>query len=93
MYSNKILNFQESTTILNAHSKKSLETSPMLLISTGWLNVDGTRVTANNSTNINNVVSFFVSDLKRVYYNIILYQSSVTVPWTKGEKYFALLLI
>ena len=34
----------------------------------GCLNIYGTHVTANNSTN-NNVVFFFVSDLKIVYYN------------------------
>ena len=34
----------------------------------GCLNIDGTHVTANNSTN-NNAVFFFVSDLKIVYYN------------------------
>ena len=32
MYSNKILNFQESTTILNAHTKKNLETYRMHLV-------------------------------------------------------------
>ena len=32
MYSNNILNFQESTTILNAHTKKSLETYRMHLV-------------------------------------------------------------
>ena len=32
MYSNNILNFQESTTILNAHTKKSLETYHMHLV-------------------------------------------------------------
>ena len=31
MYSNNKLNFQESTTILNAHTKKSLETYRMHL--------------------------------------------------------------
>ena len=34
----------------------------------GRLNIHGTHVTATNSTN-NNVVFFFVSDLKIVYYN------------------------
>ena len=34
----------------------------------GCLSVNGTHVTANNSTN-NNVFLFFVSDLKIVYYN------------------------
>ena len=33
MYSNKMLNFQESTTILNAQTKKSLETYRMHLVS------------------------------------------------------------
>ena len=34
----------------------------------GCLNIHGTHVTANNSTT-NNVVIFFASDLKIVYYN------------------------
>ena len=34
----------------------------------GCLNIQGTQVTANNSSN-NNVVFFFVSNLKIVYYN------------------------
>ena len=34
----------------------------------GYLNIHGTHVTANNSTN-NNVVFFFLSDLKIVYNN------------------------
>ena len=33
MYSNNILNFQESTTISNAHTKKGLETYRMHLVS------------------------------------------------------------
>ena len=32
MYSNNIVNFQESTTILNAHTKKSLETYRLHLV-------------------------------------------------------------
>ena len=32
MYNNNIVNFQESTTILNAHTKKSLETYRMHLV-------------------------------------------------------------
>ena len=40
----------------------------ILLVCTECLNIHGTYVTANNSTN-NNVVFFFVSDLKIVYYN------------------------
>ena len=32
MYSNNIVNFQELTTILNAHTKKSLETYRMHLV-------------------------------------------------------------
>ena len=36
-------------------------------INIGCLNIHGTHVTANNSTNDN--VFFFVSDLKIVYYN------------------------
>ena len=34
----------------------------------GCLNIQGTHVTANNSTNYN-VMFFIVSDLKIVYYN------------------------
>ena len=34
----------------------------------GYLRIHGTHVTANDSTN-NNVVFFFVLDLKIVYYN------------------------
>ena len=34
----------------------------------GYLNIHGTHVTANNSTN-NNAVFFFVSGLKIVYYD------------------------
>ena len=37
-------------------------------INKGCLKIHGTHVTANNSTN-NNVVFFFVLDLKIVYYN------------------------
>ena len=37
-------------------------------INIGCLNIHGIRVTANNSTT-NNVVFFFVSDLKKVSYN------------------------
>ena len=54
------------------------------------LNIHGTHVTANNSTN-NNVVFFFVSDLQIVYYNN--YQSLIPMFWTRQEKYFALLFI
>ena len=36
--------------------------------SIGCLNIHGTHVIANNSTN-NDVVFFFVSDLEIVYYN------------------------
>ena len=36
MYSNNILSFQESTTILNAHTKKSLETYRMHLVGLVW---------------------------------------------------------
>ena len=35
---------------------------------TGYHNIHGTYVTANHFTS-NNVVLFFVSDLKKVYYN------------------------
>ena len=34
----------------------------------GYLNIHGTHVTANNSTN-NNVVFFFVFDLEIIHYN------------------------
>ena len=51
------------------------------------LKIYGTHVTADNSTN-NNVVFFFVSDLKIVYNNN--YKSSITMPWTREEKTFCL---
>ena len=54
----------------------------------GCLNIHGVHVTANNFTNI---VFFSVSDLKIVYYNN--YLSSITMPWTRAEKYLASLLI
>ena len=41
------------------------------------LNIPGTHVTAYNSTN-NNVVLFFVSDLKIVFFNN--YLSLITMP-------------
>ena len=47
-------------------------------------------MTANNSTN-NNVMFFFLSDLKIVYDNN--YKSLITVPWTREETYLASLLI
>ena len=39
MYSNNIVNFQESTTILNAHTKKSLETyrMPLVYLFKAWI--------------------------------------------------------
>ena len=51
----------------------------------GCLNIHGAHVTANNSTN-NNVVFFFVSDLKIVYSNN--YKSSIIMPWIREEKLF-----
>ena len=39
-----------------------------LLLNIGCLDIHGNHVTANNSTN-DNVVFFFVSDLKIAYYN------------------------
>ena len=56
----------------------------------GCLNIHGTHVNANNSTN-NNVVFFFVSYLKKsiLYQLLILDQTAVN----KREKYFASLLI
>ena len=51
-----------------------------------FLYINGTHVTANTSTN-NNFVFFFVSDLKIVYDNHN--ESSITVPRTRDEKYFA----
>ena len=51
-------------------------------INTGCLNIHGTHVTLNNSTNDN--VFFFVSDLKIVFYNN--YELSITMPSTKKEK-------
>ena len=56
----------------------------------GCFNIHGTHVTSNNSPN-NNVLYFFVLDLKIVYYNN--YLSSTTMPWTIEEKYFASLII
>ena len=44
-----------------------------------------------NSSINNNVVFFFLSDLKIVYYNN--YYNSITMRWTREEKYFASLLI
>ena len=38
-------------------------------LNTGCLNIHETHVTANNSTNNNYVVFFFVSDLNIVHYN------------------------
>ena len=46
-------------------------------------------MTANNSTT-NNIFSIFVTDLKIVYNNN--YESSIKIPWTRKEKYFASLL-
>ena len=69
--------------------EKSLETYLMILEHIGCLNIHGTYVTANNSTNNN--VFFFVSDLKIVYYS--KYQSSITMPWIREEKYFTSRLI
>ena len=57
---------------------------------TGYLSICRTYVTANNSINYN-VLLFFVSNLKIVYYNN--YQSSIIMPWTREEKYFASLII
>ena len=70
------------------HFFRSLET--VLWTLTECLNIHGTHVTANISTN-NNFMFFFVSDLKIVYNNN--YLSSITMPWTREEKYFASLLI
>ena len=53
------------------------------------INIYGTYVTAHNSTN-NNVVFFFVSDLKIVYYNN--YWSSMTMPWIREENILRLYL-
>ena len=53
----------------------------------GYHNIHGTHVTANNSPN-NNVVLDFVSDLKIVYYNN--YQSMIRMPWTREEKIFCI---
>ena len=46
-------------------------------------------MTANNSVNNNNMF-VFVSDLKTVCYNN--YQSLITMPWTREEKYFVSLI-
>ena len=60
-----------------------------LYIYTGCFNIHGTHVITNNSTN-NNVVLFFVSDLKRVYYNN--YINLITMPLTREVKYFESLI-
>ena len=49
----------------------------------GCFNIHETHVTASDST-YNNIVLFFVSDLKIEYYN----NSSITIPWTREEKIF-----
>ena len=49
------------------------------------LNIHGTHVTTNYSTN-NNVVYVFVSDLEIVSYNN--YYSLITMLWTREEKMF-----
>ena len=46
---------------------KHTHTHTHIYIYIGCLNIHGTHVTAYNSTN--NYVLFFVSDLKKVYYN------------------------
>ena len=51
----------------------------------GCLTLHGTHMTAINSTN-NNVVFFFVSNLKMIYNNN--YLSSITMPWTRKKKIF-----
>ena len=53
------------------------------------LNIHGTHMTVDNFRNNN--VEFFFSDLKIV--NCNNYYSSITIPWTRKEKYFASLLI
>ena len=52
MYSNKILNFQESTTILNACTKKSgnLLTAPRILIRPLWLKLIALKNVFDNET-------------------------------------------
>ena len=47
IYSNNIVNFQESTTILNALTKKCLETYRMFLVSTTTSGVSGTGSNIN----------------------------------------------
>ena len=54
----------------------------------GCLNIYGTHVTANNSIT-NNVVFFFVSDLKILYNNNS--QSSITMPWANEVKIFCVI--
>ena len=44
------------------------KTQPCQIIYTGCVTIQGTHVTANNSSN-NKIVFFFVSDLKIVYNN------------------------
>ena len=66
-------------------SECSISTSGDICV--GCLNIHGTHVTDNNSTN-NNGVFFFESDLKIVYYNN--YYSLITMPWTREEKIFSI---
>ena len=56
-----------------------------ICIYTGCLNIHGTHVTVNNSTN-NYVVFFFVSDLIILYSNNYLF--SILMPLTREEKIF-----
>ena len=56
-----------------------------------WNNSSGTGCLKKHGTNVTANVLFFVSDTKIVYNSN--YQSSITMPWTREEKYFAWLLI
>ena len=60
------------------------------LVNIECLNIHVTHISANKFTN-KNVMFFFVSDLKIVYYNN--YYPSIAMLWTREEKYFVLLLI
>ena len=56
----------------------------------GCFNIKMIHVTAHN-TSYNNVSFLFASDLKTVFSSN--YKSSITMSWTRKDKYFASLLI
>ena len=56
----------EKKSIMCAHLRDTVKRK---ILRTYCLNIDGTHVIANNSTNNDVVFLFFVSDLKIAYYN------------------------